>query len=187
MFNLPENFVVFDLEWTAWEGSRERNWSGPDEHREVYDIGAAFVSGPSFEVKDTFRRLVTLEIVPSLPTYSSKLTGISQEDIDREGIPFSQAIEEFDAFTQGADLYNWGTGDPVAIAESCQLKNIKNPFEGRVHDIRPVFSSRGIPTDTYMSSTIVEAFGKKNERVSHQGLDDALNIVEGLRLLQEVK
>lgn len=180
---LPNEFIVFDLEWTAWEGSRERGWSGPDEHREVFDIGAVRVKFPAFDAQDTFRQLVTLEIVPRLPKYSEQLTGIVQADIDRDGIPFAEALEKFNAFSQGLSLYNWGTGDPAAIAESCKLKNLPNPFVGRIYDIREVFLERGIPVGSYMSSTIVEAFGKKNERTIHQGLDDALNIVDGLRLL----
>ena len=31
--------VVFDLEWTAWPGSFERDWSGPGELREVIQFG----------------------------------------------------------------------------------------------------------------------------------------------------
>lgn len=185
MFNLPEKFVVYDLEWTAWEGSKERGWSGPDEHREVFDIGGVFVSGEDFKVGGTFRSLVKLEVVPKLPKYSQDLTGITQEEIDQEGIPFSQALKDFDEFTKGHDIYNWGTGDPKAIEESCRLKNLAYPFEGRTHDIRDIFFAHDIPANEYMSSTIVEAFGEKNQRTIHQGLDDALNIVEALKLLKK--
>ncbi|MEX1112750.1 MAG: 3'-5' exonuclease [Candidatus Andersenbacteria bacterium] len=183
-FDLPKQFVVFDLEWTAWEGSQQRQWSGLNEYREVYDIGAVLVEGEDFEIIDTYRQLVTFELTPTLPEYSQQLTGIIQADIDQNGILFSKALPAFDAFTRGHDLYNWGVGDPQAIAESCQLKNVSNPFEGRVHDIRPVFMQQGIPVEHYMSSTIVEYFGKENKRTAHQGLDDATNIVEALRLLQ---
>ena len=32
--------VVYDLEYTAWEGSLERNWGGPNEDPEIIQIGA---------------------------------------------------------------------------------------------------------------------------------------------------
>ncbi len=184
MFNVPDTFVVFDLEWTAWAGSQERGWSAPHEHREVYDMGAVLVKGQTLDIKNTFHRLVTLTIVPHLPEFSVQLTGISQADLDRNGVPFKQALTEFDAFTEGNDLYNWGVGDPQAITESCRLKNVANPFAGRIRDIRRIFLNHGVPADKYMSSTIVAAFGKKNIRTAHQGLDDALNIVDALRLLR---
>jgi hypothetical protein len=31
--------AFFDLEYTAWEGSKARNWAGPGEHREIIEIG----------------------------------------------------------------------------------------------------------------------------------------------------
>ena len=30
-----DRFVIYDTEYTAWEGSLARNWSGPNEHREL--------------------------------------------------------------------------------------------------------------------------------------------------------
>ncbi len=32
--------VILDTEYTGWEGSFERNWSGLDEHREIVQIDA---------------------------------------------------------------------------------------------------------------------------------------------------
>ena len=37
---LPEKFIIFDTEYTAWEGSQERNWSDDDEYMELVQIGA---------------------------------------------------------------------------------------------------------------------------------------------------
>ena len=37
---LPEKFIIFDTEYTAWEGSQERNWSGDNEYMELVQIGA---------------------------------------------------------------------------------------------------------------------------------------------------
>ena len=37
---MTEKFVVvYDLEYTAWEGSLERNWRGLDEEPEIIQIG----------------------------------------------------------------------------------------------------------------------------------------------------
>ena len=36
----PEIIAVMDLEWTAWEGSKERRWNGPGEEMEIVQIGA---------------------------------------------------------------------------------------------------------------------------------------------------
>lgn len=36
---LDGTIVVFDLEWTAWEGSKARGWDGPGEEMEIVQIG----------------------------------------------------------------------------------------------------------------------------------------------------
>ena len=38
--SLPETFIIFDTEFTAWKGSQERDWSGENEERELVQIGA---------------------------------------------------------------------------------------------------------------------------------------------------
>ena len=36
--NLPDTFIIFDTEFTAWEGSMERKWSGENEYKELIQI-----------------------------------------------------------------------------------------------------------------------------------------------------
>ena len=33
-------FVFYDTEYTSWEGAMQRNWSGPNEHRELVQLSA---------------------------------------------------------------------------------------------------------------------------------------------------
>ena len=183
MLDLPKQFVIFDLEWTAWEGSLERQWSGPGEYREICEVGAVQVMGDQFEVTNTFRQLVTLELVAELPPYTTKLTGITAADVRDKGMPYHEALKNFATFCGNDQLYCWGK-DGEIIAENCRLKHVPNPFEAnRFNNMREFFKEHGIPADNYYSSTIVEAFGKKNTHTAHQGLDDALNIAEALRYL----
>ncbi|MCH8748743.1 hypothetical protein IH781_03245, partial [Patescibacteria group bacterium] len=153
--DLPDTFIVFDLEWTAWEGSLERKWSGPGEYREIYDIGAALVSGPEFEVRGTFRQLVVLELVPELPQYSTDLTGITQQEIDEGGIPFKEMVPAFKKFAGELNIYSWGSAkgnDGDKFAENCQLKSVPNPFLAKqFKNIAEVFQQHGIPVQDYHS------------------------------------
>ena len=43
MARRPTEVVVFDTEFTAWQGSMERGWSGPGEHKEIVQIGAVLL------------------------------------------------------------------------------------------------------------------------------------------------
>ena len=184
--NLPDEFVIFDMEWTAWEGSREREWSGPREQREIYDIGAVLArrnQAGEFVVMNTFRQLVTLELTDALPEYSVKLTGITQAEIDEKGVSLAEMVRAFRTFAGERTIYAWGSDGDV-LAENCEMKQVPNPFSAaQFRDLREVFKVCGIPAEDYMSSTIVEYFGEKNKHTAHQGLDDALNQVEALNLL----
>jgi len=54
-----DKVVIFDLEFTSWPGSNERNWSLLEEDREVIQIGATKIemTGNMREV-DSFQIIV---------------------------------------------------------------------------------------------------------------------------------
>ena len=70
--NFPSNgnIVVFDLEFTSWKGSLQRNWSKNGEHREIVQIGAVMIDLESnFKIINQFNCLVKPTINPYLSDY----------------------------------------------------------------------------------------------------------------------
>lgn len=182
---LPEKFVVFDTEYTTWEGAHARDWSRPNEYKEIVQIAAAKVDSQTLEISDTFVRFVKPIKNPILSEYFINLTGVTQAQVDTEGISYKQALEEFKAWAEDLPSYCYGT-DNFVMAENCGLINIPFPFsQTQFHDVRKVFQSQGIPAEKYMSSTIVEAFGVKPTRRGHDALNDVKTIIDGLKLLRE--
>ena len=47
---------------------------------------------------DSYARLVRPERNPLLDTFTVELTGITQSDIEQDGVPFPQALDEFVGF-----------------------------------------------------------------------------------------
>ena len=91
--------TIFDLEFTAWEGSAARGWSGPDEYREIVQIGAVRVDGGNaFAEVDRFTAYVRPVKNPVLSDYFVSLTGITQADVDRHGVSFPEALAAFSEF-----------------------------------------------------------------------------------------
>ena len=88
--------MVFDLEFTSWPGSNERNWSLPNEDREIIQIGAVKIetTGDMREV-DSFQILVRPLKNPILSDYIVNLTEITQEKVEKEGILFPLALSRF--------------------------------------------------------------------------------------------
>ena len=54
MFSFPGRFILLDTEYTSWDGSYERGWSGPNECKEIIQIGAISVDGKSLTEEGAF-------------------------------------------------------------------------------------------------------------------------------------
>jgi inhibitor of KinA sporulation pathway (predicted exonuclease) len=183
-FDLPPVIVIYDTEYTTWEGAQERRWSGPNEHREIVEIGAIMVNTAMLEESAALDVYVKPRINPTVSDFFSHLTKISQEKIDAEGLDFADAWQRFNDWRGDCPAYAFGK-DELVIRENCALYDIPYVYEGSFHNIRELFDSYGIDTTQYYSSTITRAFGVDPQGSAHNGLSDARSILQGLRLLHE--
>ena len=180
--------VVFDLEFTAWPGSNERNWSLPNEDREIIQIGAVKIetTGDMREV-DSFQILVRPLKNPILSDYIVNLTAITQEKVEKEGILFPLALSRFINFIgeHPIDILFNG-GDKEVIEENCQIHNI--PFLSifkKSTDLKIYFSEvLGISRKNCTSGMLPELFGLNNNEKQHDALGDARSILQALRYLR---
>ncbi len=132
--------TIFDLEFTAWEGSAARGWSGPDEYREIVQIGAVRVDGGNALAEvDLFKAYVRPVKNPVLSDYFVSLTGITQADVDRHGVSFPEALAAFSEFVgDGAAAVVSNGADHAALDENCALHGIACPIDAdRFVNIRP--------------------------------------------------
>lgn len=183
MLDLPEKIIIFDTEFTAWAGSEEHNWSRPNEYREIVQIGAISVDTKQFVEIDHINLFIKPVKNQILSEYFSNLTGISQKDIDKNGISYKEAILKFSSWCGHYSIYSFG-GDEENIEENCEFAGIRFPFnKSRFHDIKDIFRNYGISVDQYDSGNIVEAFGKKAIFRNHNALNDVRILLDGLREL----
>jgi len=180
--------MVFDLEFTSWPGSNERNWSLPNEDREIIQIGAVKIetTGDMREV-DSFQILVRPLKNPILSDYIVNLTEITQEKVEKEGILFPLALSRFINFIgeHPIDILSNG-GDEEVIEENCQIHNI--PFLSifkKSTDLKIYFSEvLGISRKNCTSGMLPELFGLNNHEKQHDALGDARSISQALRYLR---
>lgn len=185
MKKLPDKIIIFDTEYTSWEGSIERKFSGPNEHRELVQIAAIKVDTTNFKILDTFEIFIKPKINPQLSDYFMKLTKISQKEVDKKGVSLSKALKEFKKFIGDLPSYSYGS-DQMVMKKNCQLIKIKFPFsQNTFFDIKKYFISCGIPAQNYNSGSITEAFGVKRRKNQHNALNDCLSILDGLKFLRK--
>lgn len=177
------NFVVYDLEYTSWEGARARKWSGPGEHREIVQIGAVLLDSSFNELK-SLEILVRPRINPKLSDYFIALTGITQQRVDAQAVDALTAIAMLEGFSHRDLPMLANGGDAGVLAENCVLLGIDNPFRDRAIDISG---------ELLAACGLVEAFSCDLPRIfglgesagqAHTALADARNVAAALAFIR---
>ena len=104
--------LVFDCEFLTTESSPSRFWCGPyDPDPLVAQIGVAKLGlEGDYPILDTLR----LFVIPrdrhnkrfTLDPFFTKLTGITEEDIQQHGLPLEEALERCKELSSGATLWS---------------------------------------------------------------------------------
>ena len=156
-------FILFDTEYTAWEGSQERNWSYDYEYKELICISALKINNKNnkLNIVDKFNCYIKPTINPLLSDYIINLTGITQNTIDIHGISFKNAIKKFYKFCNTNKIYSYGN-DYNEIKINLELNNISSlsiyyKWECKFFDIRTIFELYNINTNKYSSGTIYKS------------------------------
>jgi inhibitor of KinA sporulation pathway (predicted exonuclease) len=180
--------IIMDLEWTSWEGARWRHWSGPGEEMEIVQIGAVRLADtPELDETGAFEMLIRPRINSTLDPYFTALTGITQDQLDRDGVDLKQALDQFVEFI-GPATEVVGFGDELSpLAQNCQLYGLPNPLADCrctdvCHPIREMLDADHFPD----SSELPDLLGFTPPGPAHQGLSDSRCVAEALRRLRAV-
>lgn len=184
--NLPPDgaFIIYDTEFTSWPGTQERAWSAPGEYREIVQIAAIRVDRTTLTETAKCDAMVRPVINPLLSDYLIGLTGISQNQLEDEGLSFANALDQFLAFCGTDAALSFGPDHDV-INENIALNDISaqyGHFQG--HDIRPVFEN-ALPHifegQGVTSGTLARAVGAEFDAPAHNALNDVRSILAAIR------
>jgi inhibitor of KinA sporulation pathway (predicted exonuclease) len=175
--------IVFDLEFTAWQGSMEHRWLRPGEFREVVQIGAVKLDAATFAEVDAIDILIKPRLNPVLSPYLEELTGVTNERLVREGVDFVEGYRRFVNFADGAPLAAFGRDDLVLI-DNLNLYGLKDePSLPAYINIAPWLRRAGIDTQGLHACDIAEAAGAVFEGRRHDAVDDARSVAVGIATL----
>ncbi len=187
---MPQRTVVFyDTEFTTWPGAMENDWSEPGQYREIVQIGAVRFDLDTLEEGDEFDILVKPEKNPVVSDFFTGLTGITQKEIDENGVPFPDAYRLFTAFI-GADktcCYGWDAG---VMRENLGWNGMPDaPENFDSLNIGPWFKSEGQPfgvQDKTNSGHLAASVGAPMKTIQeHNALHDVRSIAAAYRFLKE--
>ena len=130
---MSNHLIIFDLEATCWEStipSAQRNehlvlpigspeWKQQNQ-METIEIGAVKVDPKTYNIIDTFQIFIKPVLNPVLTAYCSKLTTITQEDVNGAET-FRDAYPKFNKWCQGPSFYiGWGAYDRKQLDLDCK-------------------------------------------------------------------
>lgn len=165
-------FVVFDLEATCWDG----NMMGREQ--EVIEIGALSIDMYG-DKNGEFKRLVRPVANPNLSHYCTKLTGITQDDVNTAR-SFGQVGQQFEDWIYDIDeeylLCSWGDKDLEFLQSDCRRHKLDTDWlehyidlKAQYHKIKRIQRKKGL-------KRVLQAEGFEFEGSHHRAFDDALNL-----------
>ena len=183
-------FILYDTEYTSWEGSLQRLWTGEGEEREIVQISAILVKDLQSLNGTEFFSVYTKPICnPILSDYFKNLTGIEQHTIDNFGINISEGLEKFSKFSKNKLCLCWGD-DLLVINENIKLHNLKTSLNMLKNiDLRDIFNEFQVDTSLYNSGTI-ETFSEEETIMrsgsEHNALSDCISMLAALLKLRNM-
>jgi inhibitor of KinA sporulation pathway (predicted exonuclease) len=175
--------VVFDLEFTAWEGSMARRWLRPGEFTEIVQIGAIRVDGGSFAAEGEFDVLVRPRFNPVLSDYLVGLTGITNEEMAERGVDFAVAYRRFLEFCDGAPIVAFGRDDLI-FAFNLRLYGMTDaPPVPPYSNIVPWLVENGIDPRGRNACDVGPLAGVPFRGQKHNALADARSVLGGIAAL----
>ena len=186
--------IIFDCEFLCVEGSQRRFWCGADDPDPVIaQIGAVMLGlEDDFPLVDTYRTYVKpidrFGNRYAVDPFFTKLTGITEDNIEREGITLEAALAQLDRWSNGARFWSWGKDELNMVAISCYVAGIAPPIPARRFDnaVKLVIAA-GMPIEDIgktRSNTLADYYGVAHPPLKgHDALDDALSVAYAAQYL----
>ncbi|XP_043575937.1 3'-5' exoribonuclease 1 isoform X2 [Chiloscyllium plagiosum] len=181
---------VIDFEATCEENNP------PEYLHEIIEFPIALVNTRTLEIEDTFQEYVKPELKPKLTEFCTKLTGITQDMVDKAG-SFPDVLQQVVNWMREKEL---GTKCRYAVLTDgswdmskflnvqCHLSSIEYPqFAKKWINIRKSYGNfYKVPRTQTKLASMLEKLGMKYEGRPHSGLDDSRNIARiAIRMLQD--
>ncbi|NNF71808.1 MAG: exonuclease domain-containing protein [Rhodobacteraceae bacterium] len=181
-----DSAIIFDCEYLVVPDAPRRFWCGPyDPDPVVAQIGAVRLAlEGDFELEATFTSYINpvdrTGTAYKIDPFFTDLTGITQATIDQQGVPLSDALAAFDAFSRGARFWSWGKDELNLMAISTYVAGVPPSIPPtRFGNACSLLLAADIPYDTVKSlrsNTIAAHFGIEHDGKAHDALGDAMSV-----------
>lgn len=169
-------YIVIDLEWNQpWPGSYAAKKVLPVEiHGEIIQIGAVRMLEDG-TVADEFQVLVRPKYYKKLNTRVAKLTGIRDEDLRENGLPFPEALQRMRDWIGGECIFlTWGFDDITVLEDNILLHDDEPDWITQWYNVQMIFNSQlGCDSSQKALATAMGMMNLEPSRPAHDALGDA--------------
>lgn len=193
-----KQFVIFDTEYSSWEGFLTETKEN-QKKAEIVQIGAIKVNADDLSVVEEFNLYVKPHFRPQLTQYFINLTGITDELLEAEGVAYIETYEKFKKFVGNLPCYSHGwslsydeMADGEVMIDNLELWGITDSNHPEFRNIAPWFkaqyAAKNIDIKKQCSGQVATLLGcdaelKKMGLEMHNALYDVYSLLAGLRHL----
>lgn len=177
-----ENLAVIDFEMTCCDQN--------DIESEIIEFGVCIINLKSGQTIHEYSTLVRPVVNPVLTAFCEELTGITNEDINREGVSFEAALTEFQSKLEQhrvKSFIQWGCGDMHQLKKDHDLHNLNKSFVESLNvvDLKKPFSqSFGCRYRIGLKKALNIA-GIERTSKAHRALPDAIETAKLVQLIYD--
>ena len=160
-------------------------WAGPNEWREIVQLGAIVVDvAAGFSERAAFEALIKPVRNPKLSNYFTTLTGITQDQIEAGAEPFEDVLRRLQEFLAPVAVVLFNGNDGEILRENCIARGLAFAgLDGRGFNFRPLLAQTlGKPLPELTSSDLPALAGVPFDGRAHSGLADCRAIAAALRV-----
>lgn len=188
--------IIFDCEFLCLEGSQRRFWcAAHDPDPVIAQIGAVKLGlEGDFPLLGTYRAYVRpidrFGKRYALDPFFTTLTGITEENIEAEGVSLQDALAGVDSFSEGVRFWSWGKDELNMVAISCYIAGVQPPIPAhRFDNAVKLLLAAGMPIEDLAktpSDQLAAYYSVEHPPLQgHDALDDALSISYTLQHLMK--
>ncbi|NTB87734.1 3'-5' exonuclease [Agrobacterium tumefaciens] len=186
--------IIFDCEFLCLEGSQRRFWcAAHDPDPVIAQIGAVKLGlekdYPLLGMYKAYVRPIDRfgKQYP-LDPYFTELTGVTEQDIDENGLSLAEALDGVDAFSGGETFWSWGKDELNMVAISCYIAGVTPSIPAqRFDNAVKLLIAAGMPIEDLArtpSNKLADYYGVEHPPFkAHDAPDDALSVAYTLQHL----
>ena len=168
-----DKLIIIDVESTCWDG-----YPPDGQFNEIIEIGICIFNLKTWEIESSEDIFVKNEY-SKISEFCTKLTAITQEIIDQQGIPFKEACNRLKRYKERA-WASWGDYDRKQFERQCFDPHNKYeatyPF-GITHiNLKNLFAIKAKLTKEVGMEEALKMHRMEVQGTHHKGIDDAINI-----------